>query len=80
MRIFKRVILTVVVFLIVLATTAFMLENQQPVTLVFFGWSAPQLSQAVPVILALLLGMLIGPALAWLASLRKKRTHPARSI
>ncbi|RMQ47040.1 hypothetical protein ALQ04_00179 [Pseudomonas cichorii] len=75
MHIFKRIILIVVVLLVVLATTVFMLENQQPVTLVFFGWSAPQLSQAVPVVLALLLGLLIGPLFAWLVSLRKKRTR-----
>ncbi|GFM79558.1 hypothetical protein PSCICO_35540 [Pseudomonas cichorii] len=80
MHIFKRIILIVVVLLVVLATTVFMLENQQPVTLVFFGWSAPRLSQAIPVVLALLLGMLVGPVLAWLVSLRKKRTRSARSI
>ncbi|HEY0289054.1 MAG TPA: LapA family protein [Pseudomonas sp.] len=79
MRNLKRLIFFVVVLLIVLATVVFMLENQQPVALVFFGWSAPQLSVAVPVIVALLVGMIIGPLLAWLARLRKK-LKPARIV
>ncbi|MCV4342358.1 lipopolysaccharide assembly protein LapA domain-containing protein [Pseudomonas capsici] len=80
MHIFKRIIVIAVALLVVLATAVFMLENRQPVTLVFFGWATPELSQAVPVVLALLLGMLVGPFLAWLASLRKKRVRSARSI
>ncbi len=72
MRNLKRLIFFVIVLLIVVATVVFTLENQQPVALVFFGWSAPELSVAVPVILALLVGMLIGPFLAWVARLRRK--------
>ncbi|MFK3800059.1 MULTISPECIES: lipopolysaccharide assembly protein LapA domain-containing protein [unclassified Pseudomonas] len=72
MRNLKRLIFFVVVVLIVAATVVFMLENQQPVALVFFGWSAPELSVAVPVILALLVGMSIGPVLAWMTRFRKK--------
>ena len=72
MRNVKRLILFVIVLLVLAVTVVFVLENQQPVALVFFGWSAPQLSVAVPVILALLIGMLIGPVLAWFARLRKK--------
>jgi putative membrane protein len=72
MRNVKRLVFFIIVLLIVSATVVFMLENQQPVALVFFGWSAPELSVAVPVILALLVGMLIGPVLAWLARLRRK--------
>ncbi|QHF04420.1 DUF1049 domain-containing protein [Pseudomonas asturiensis] len=80
MRIFKRVVVIAIVLFVVLATTVFVLENQQTVALVFFGWSAPALPFAVPVVLALLVGMLIGPVLAWLASFRKKRTPYTRSI
>ena len=72
MRNFKRVMVVVITLLIVLATVVFVLENQQPVSLVFLGWSAPELSVAVPVILALLIGMVIGPFLGWVMSLRKK--------
>ncbi len=72
MRNLKRLVFFVIVLLIVSATVVFMLENQQPVALVFFGWSAPELSVAVPVILALLVGMMIGPVLTWVIRLRKK--------
>jgi putative membrane protein len=72
MRNFKRVMLVLIVLLIVLATVVFVLENQQPVSLVFLGLSAPELSVAVPVIVALLIGMVIGPFLGWVMSLRKK--------
>jgi uncharacterized integral membrane protein len=72
MRNIKRLIFFIIVLLIVSATVVFMLENQQRVALVFFGWSAPELSVAVPVVLALLLGMLIGPVLTGVARFRKK--------
>ncbi|MFJ3466385.1 lipopolysaccharide assembly protein LapA domain-containing protein [Pseudomonas sp. NPDC090201] len=77
MRNLKRLVFFIVVVLIVSATVVFMLENQQPVALVFFGWSAPEFSVAVPVILALLLGMAIGPALACLMKLKRKSTPRA---
>ncbi|RJX77754.1 lipopolysaccharide assembly protein LapA domain-containing protein [Pseudomonas sp. LS-2] len=72
MRNIKRLIFFVIVLFVLAVTVVFMLENQQPVALVFFGWSAPELSVAVPVIFALLAGMLIGPVLTWVARLRKK--------
>ncbi|KPC33089.1 Uncharacterized protein ABJ99_1942 [Pseudomonas syringae pv. cilantro] len=80
MRIFKKVILSVAVLLVALATLVFVLENRQSVSMNFFGWSAPDLPLALPVVLALLLGMLIGPVFAWIASLRKRRTSTARSV
>ncbi|MDE1196859.1 hypothetical protein BWR59_20905 [Pseudomonas sp. Bc-h] len=72
MRNVKRLIFFVIVLLVLAVTIVFVLENQQPVALVFFGWSAPELSVAVPVILALLVGMLIGPVLTWVTRLRKR--------
>lgn len=80
MRNFKRVMVVVITLLIVLATVVFVLENQQPVSLVFLGWSAPELSVAVPVIVALLIGMLIGPFLGWVMSLRKKSKKTIRAV
>ncbi|SDX48805.1 Protein of unknown function [Pseudomonas syringae] len=80
MRIFKKVILSVAVLLVALATMVFVLENRQSVAMNFFGWSAPDLPLALPVVLALLLGMLIGPVFAWIASLRKRRTSTARAV
>lgn len=79
MRMFKRVFSLAVLLLLAIVIAVFVLENRQPVGLTFFGWPAPQLSLAVPVILALLLGMLIGPVLAWFAGLRKKRPVSTRS-
>ncbi|WP_268797326.1 lipopolysaccharide assembly protein LapA domain-containing protein [Pseudomonas huanghezhanensis] len=72
MRNLKRLIFFVIVLLIALVTVVFTLENQQSVSLVFFGWAAPQISVAVPMILSLLVGMMIGPMLAFIGRLRKK--------
>ena len=71
MRNLKRLFFYVIVLLVAAVTLVFVIENKQPVALVFFGWSAPELSVAVPVIIALLIGMLIGPILAWIARLRR---------
>jgi uncharacterized integral membrane protein len=72
--------LIVVILLVVLATIVFMLENRQPVALVFLGWSAPELSVAVPVIVALLVGMAISPILGWVMSLRKKNKKTSKTL
>jgi uncharacterized integral membrane protein len=57
--------LGVFLLLMVLVVLAFVLENQQSVTLLFFGFSGPQLPVSVVAVLALLVGMLIGPVLGW---------------
>lgn len=80
MRIIKRILLGIVALAVVAVTTVFMLENRQPVALNFMGWSAPEMSVAVPVVLALLLGMLIGPVMALMVSARKKRSSSIRSL
>lgn len=80
MRIIKRILLGIVALAVVAVTTVFMLENRQPVALNFMGWSAPEMSVAVPVVLALLLGMLIGPVFALMVSARKKRSSSIRSL
>ena len=66
MRNFKRVFLGIFVLLLVLVILAFVLENQQSVSLLFLGWSVPLLPISLIVIAALLIGMLVGPVLAWL--------------
>jgi uncharacterized integral membrane protein len=66
MRNLKRVLLVVLILLFVLAILAFVLENQQPVSLLFLGWVGPQLPASLVIIAALLFGMLIGPLLGWL--------------
>lgn len=72
MRNLKRLIFILIALLIAAAIVVFVLENQQSFALVFFGWNAPELPVAVPVIFALLVGMLIGPLLVSVARLRKK--------
>ncbi|NMY04717.1 LapA family protein [Pseudomonas sp. WS 5059] len=73
MRGVKRVALVLIVLIAALAILAFVLENQQDVTLAFLGWSTPQLPVSVFVTLALIVGMLVGPFLSLL--MRRKR-HP----
>lgn len=65
MRNLKRVVLALFVLLLVLATLAFVLENQQSVSLLFLGWAGPQLPVSLFLVLALLIGMVIGPLLGW---------------
>jgi putative membrane protein len=62
----KRILLAVFVLLLVLAILAFVLENQQSVTLLFLGWAGPQLPVSLITVLALLVGMVIGPVLGWI--------------
>ena len=66
MRNLKRIFLGVFILLLVLAILAFVLENQQSVSLLFLGWSGPQLPVSLVMVLALLVGMLIGPVVGWL--------------
>ncbi|WP_434766319.1 lipopolysaccharide assembly protein LapA domain-containing protein [Pseudomonas triticicola] len=65
MRNLKRILLGVFLLLMILVVLAFVLENQQSVSLLFLGFSGPQLPVSVVAVLALLIGMLIGPILGW---------------
>ncbi|MBP5950307.1 lipopolysaccharide assembly protein LapA domain-containing protein [Pseudomonas iridis] len=65
MRNLKRILLGVFILLLVLAILAFVLENQQTVSLLFLGLSGPRMPVSLAVVLALLVGMLIGPMLSW---------------
>lgn len=66
MRNLKRVLIAVFVLLLILAILAFVLENQQSVALLFLGWAGPQLPVSVVLVIALLVGMVIGPVINWL--------------
>jgi uncharacterized integral membrane protein len=79
MRNLKRVVLAVFVLLLVLAILAFVLENQQTVSLFFLGWAGPVLPVSLVMILALLIGMVIGPVLGWLAG-RARRAARKRLV
>ena len=65
MRNLKRILVGVFLLLVVLVVLAFVLENQQSVSLLFLGFAGPQLPVSVVAVLALLIGMLIGPILGW---------------
>ncbi|EJM19363.1 Protein of unknown function (DUF1049) [Pseudomonas sp. GM21] len=62
----KRALTALFALLLVLAILAFILENQQSVSLLFLGWAGPQLPVSLVIILALLIGMIMGPILGWL--------------
>ena len=65
MRNLKRILLGLIVLLLMLLILAFVLENQQSVSLLFLGLAGPQTPVSLLMVLALLVGMLIGPLLAW---------------
>nr|WP_246237744.1 DUF1049 domain-containing protein [Pseudomonas akapageensis] len=52
--------------LLVAAVSIFVLENQQPASLVFFGFALPVLPLSVFVLVALVVGMAVGPLLVFL--------------
>ena len=62
----KRVMLAVFLLLLILVVLAFVLENQQTISMVFLGWIGPALPVSVIVVLSLLVGMVLGPLLFWL--------------
>lgn len=73
MRNIKRLLLIVIVLAVAAATLLFVLENQQSTALTFLGWSGPSLPVSVFVLVALLLGLAVGPLLGWYVALRGKR-------
>lgn len=60
---FKRVFTVIVASIAALGIVGFVLENQQPASLSFLGWSSGIMPVSVFVTLALMLGMLLGPLL-----------------
>lgn len=76
MRNLKRALIAAFVVLLILVVLAFVLENQQPVSLFFLGWAGPQLPVSLVMVVSLLLGMVIGPIFGWFlrrtSSLRKR--------
>ncbi|MNC69198.1 hypothetical protein D3C75_1198670 [compost metagenome] len=75
MRNLKRVLLAVFVLLLVLAILAFVLENQQGVSLLFLGWAGPQLPVSLIMLIALLFGMAVGPILGWILGRTSKASR-----
>ena len=73
MRNLNRVLLALMVLAIAAVVLLFVLENQQSVALVLFGWSAPALPLSVVVLAALVGGLLVGPLMGMYIGLRAKR-------
>ena len=72
MRNLKRALAALFVLLLAAVVLFFVLENQQGVSLVLFGWSAPAMPVAVLMLIALVLGLAIGPLLGAYALMRGK--------
>ncbi|NER59511.1 DUF1049 domain-containing protein [Pseudomonas sp. MAFF212428] len=72
MRNLKRVLLALVVLAVAAVVLLFVLENQQSVALVLFGWAAPALPLSVVVLVALVAGLLVGPLMGVYIGLRAK--------
>ncbi|WP_338585387.1 lipopolysaccharide assembly protein LapA domain-containing protein [Pseudomonas sp. MAG733B] len=66
----KKLFLLLILLMAFAATLLFLLENQQPASLVFIGWAAPQWPVSVFILGALLLGLAVAPLLALIVSRR----------
>ncbi|AVX90396.1 MULTISPECIES: LapA family protein [Pseudomonas] len=75
MRRFQRLVIAIFVLLLLFAVLTFVLENQQSVSLLFLGWSGPQLPVSVVIVFAMLAGMLIGPVLGWFLGYRSRASR-----
>ena len=64
-----RVVIVLLMLVVMLGVLVFFLENQQVVTLSFLGWNTVDLPVALPLTVALLVGMLISPSLGLLIRL-----------
>lgn len=66
MRLIKRLILGLLILAVVGVTLVFNLENQQPTSLVFLGFTAPAFPVSVIVCMAFIVGLILGPLLVQL--------------
>jgi len=76
MRRLIRLFFAIIVILFVSVVLVFMLENQQLISLSFLGWTGPQLAVSFVTLVALLIGMIIGPLIHWIcASVTRTRRN-----
>lgn len=73
MRIIKRLLLVLIIAVVAVVSLLFVLENQQAVALTFLGYAGPQLPVSAMLLLALLLGLAVGPVLGWFVAYRGRR-------
>ncbi|MGZ9707300.1 lipopolysaccharide assembly protein LapA domain-containing protein [Pseudomonas sp. GNP013] len=74
MRGVKRAVAVFAVLIVALIVLAFVLENQQGVSLSFLGQATRELPVSVFVVVALIVGMVIGPLLGVLVGRRHRRS------
>lgn len=78
MRGVKRVVLVLAMLIVVLAVLGFVLENQQGVSLSFLGLVTGRMPVSVFVVVALIIGMLLGPLLSVTVGWnRREKSMPA---
>jgi uncharacterized integral membrane protein len=70
-----RLLLALVFLVLAAAVLLFVLENQDKVGLVFLGFSLPLLPVSALLIAALLVGLLLGPAVSFLVVKRSRRKN-----
>ena len=75
----KRAALIIVLLIVALATLDFMLENQTNVTLQFLEAQSPALPLSLFIIVAFILGSLLGIFVGWLITTRLKLRLMAQS-
>lgn len=75
MRNFKYILFFVIATLLIMAILAFVLENQQSVSLLFLGWASAQLPISAFMVITLLTGMVIGPFIGGLLGLYARIRH-----
>lgn len=75
----KRAALIIVLLIVALATLDFMLENQQDVTLQFLEAQSPALPLSLFLIIAFILGSLLGIFVGWLITTRLRLKLIAQS-
>jgi uncharacterized integral membrane protein len=80
MRGVKRVAVVLVVLIVALVVVAFVLENQQSVSLSFLGLATGQAPASVFIVLAFIVGMLLGPLLGALFGHRRHKAAAAGRI
>lgn len=80
MRGVERVVVVLTAMVVALMVLAFVLENQQNVSVSFLGLATSQLPVSVFVVVALIVGMLVGPLLGLLLRMRRFRPTAAARI
>lgn len=76
MRGVKRFVAVLAVLVVALVVLTFVLENQQGVALSFLGLATGQMPVSVFVVVALIVGMLVGPLLVVVVRSRRGKALP----